>query len=82
MNIVWWILLGLVAGAVARWLMPGRIQGGWVVTIVLGILGALVGGFLGAQLGIGSVHGFTLESLALAVGGSVLLLLGYAWLKK
>jgi uncharacterized membrane protein YeaQ/YmgE (transglycosylase-associated protein family) len=81
-NIVWWILLGLVAGALARWLMPGRIKGGWVVTIVLGILGALVEGFLGSLLNLGDVRGFTLQSLALAVGGAVLLLLGYAWLKK
>jgi len=45
MGIIGWIIFGLIVGAVAKLLMPGRDPGGWIVTIVLGIAGALVGGF-------------------------------------
>lgn len=46
MNIIGWILFGLVVGAIAKFLMPGRDPGGWIVTILLGIAGSFVGGFL------------------------------------
>lgn len=46
MNILGWILFGLVVGAIAKFLMPGRDPGGWIVTILLGIAGSFVGGFL------------------------------------
>jgi uncharacterized membrane protein YeaQ/YmgE (transglycosylase-associated protein family) len=51
MGIIGWIIFGLVVGAVAKLLMPGRDPGGWIVTILLGIAGALVGGFLGRAVG-------------------------------
>lgn len=51
MGILGWILFGLVAGIIAKLLMPGRDPGGFVVTILLGIAGALLGGFLGRALG-------------------------------
>ena len=51
MHIIGWIIFGLIVGAIAKLLMPGRDPGGWVVTIVLGIAGALVGGFLGRAVG-------------------------------
>jgi uncharacterized membrane protein YeaQ/YmgE (transglycosylase-associated protein family) len=50
MGILGWILFGLVVGIVAKFLMPGRDPGGIIVTIVLGIVGALVGGFIGQAL--------------------------------
>ena len=50
MNIIGWILFGLVVGAIAKLLMPGRDPGGWIVTILLGIAGSFVGGFLGQML--------------------------------
>lgn len=74
MGILSWIVLGLLAGVVAKWIMPGQQPGGIVATIVLGILGAVVGGFLGTQLGLGDVQGFDLRSLALAIGGGVVVL--------
>jgi uncharacterized membrane protein YeaQ/YmgE (transglycosylase-associated protein family) len=51
MGIIGWIIFGLIVGVVAKFLMPGRDPGGWIVTILLGIAGALVGGFLGRAVG-------------------------------
>lgn len=81
MAIVAWIVLGLVAGILAKLIMPGNDPGGLIITILLGIAGALVGGFLGTQLGFGGISGFDLRSLALAVGGAILLLFGYRVLR-
>jgi uncharacterized membrane protein YeaQ/YmgE (transglycosylase-associated protein family) len=74
MGIVTWIVLGLVAGVLAKILMPGRDPGGIILTTVLGVAGALVGGFIGTRLGFGNASGFDLRSLAIAVGGAMLLL--------
>jgi len=74
MGILSWAILGLVVGALAKFIMPGKQGGGIIRTTLLGVAGALLGGFVGAQLGVGSVSGFNLESLALAVGGALLLL--------
>lgn len=82
MGIVAWILFGLIAGAIAKFLMPGKDGGNIVVTIVLGVLGALVGGFIGTQLGLGDLSGFDLRSMALAVGGALVLLVGYRALAR
>ncbi len=82
MGIATWIVLGLVAGVLAKIIMPGRDPGGIIVTIVLGILGALVGGFIGTRLGFGSVSGFDVRSLAIAVGGAILLLFLHRTLKR
>jgi len=81
MGILTWIVLGLVVGVLAKWIMPGPDPGGVVITILLGIGGSLVGGFLAAQLGIGSVTGFDLGSLLVAVGGALLLLWGHRRLR-
>ena len=77
MGLLSWVVFGLVTGALARFFVPGSGVYGLVVTAVLGVVGALVGGFIGAQLGIGGIDGFDLRSIAIAVGGSVILLLGY-----
>jgi uncharacterized membrane protein YeaQ/YmgE (transglycosylase-associated protein family) len=82
MGILSWIVLGLVAGILARWAMPGQGPSGLILTSLLGIGGGMLGGYLGTHLGIGSVTGFNLTSLVLAVGGAVLLLLVYGVLKK
>jgi uncharacterized membrane protein YeaQ/YmgE (transglycosylase-associated protein family) len=75
MGALSWIVLGLLAGLIAKWLTSGSDPKGCLVTIVIGIVGAAIGGWVGTQLGLGSVSGFDLRSLALAVMGSVLLLL-------
>jgi uncharacterized membrane protein YeaQ/YmgE (transglycosylase-associated protein family) len=82
MGILLWAVFGLIAGAVAKFLMPGKAPGGIIMTIVLGIVGAVVGGFIGTQLGIGSVSEFDLKSMAIAVGGGVLVLFVFGLLTK
>ena len=82
MGILSWILLGLVVGALAKWIMPGPDPGGMVLTILLGVTGAFVGGFIGSFLGLGDVSGFNFGSLALATGGAVLLLWGHRQIRS
>ena len=78
MNIIAWIVVGLVAGAIAKMLMPGDDPGGIVVTILLGIAGAVVGGFLAVALNLSNgVDDFDIGTIVLAVLGSMLLLFGY-----
>jgi uncharacterized membrane protein YeaQ/YmgE (transglycosylase-associated protein family) len=77
MGILLWIVFGLIAGAVAKFVMPGNDPGGIVVTILLGIVGAVVGGFIGTALGFGTVTGFDVRSLLIAIGGAMALLLAY-----
>ncbi len=71
MGILGWIVFGLIVGAVAKLLMPGRDPGGIIVTMVLGIVGALLGGFIGRALGLyneGEAAGFIMALLgAIAV---------------
>ena len=81
MGILSWIVLGLIVGALAKWIMPGPDPGGILITMLLGIAGAFVGGFLGSLVGLGSVSGFNLGSLVLAVGGALLLLWGHRRLR-
>ena len=82
MGILSWLVLGLVVGIIAKFLMPGKDPGGFVITIILGIAGAFVGGFIGSRIGFGTVSGFDLRSLLIAVGGAVLLLVIYRAIKK
>ena len=81
MGILSWIILGLVVGVLAKWIMPGDDPGGIFVTILIGIAGALLGGFLGSAIGVGTVTGFNVPSLAIAIAGALLLLFGYRRLK-
>ena len=82
MSWIVWIILGLVAGILAKWIMPGRDPGGFIVTIVIGIVGALVGGFISVKLGFGDVTGFNLPSILIAVLGAMLLLFLYRMVKS
>jgi uncharacterized membrane protein YeaQ/YmgE (transglycosylase-associated protein family) len=72
-----WVLLGLVAGALAKFLVPGRDPSGCIFTVLLGIVGALVGGYLGTLFGWGQVAqgSLNLRSIALATLGAIVLLL-------
>jgi uncharacterized membrane protein YeaQ/YmgE (transglycosylase-associated protein family) len=78
MGIFAWIIFGLIAGAIAKLLMPGRDPGGWIITMLLGIVGAFVGGFIGRAIwGSEGVTGFNWSSFGLAVLGSIVLLFLY-----
>lgn len=81
MGLLTWVIFGLIAGALAKWIMPGPDPGGILVTILIGIAGAVVGGFIGSALGLGGVSGFDIGSLVIAVLGSLLLLWGYRKMK-
>ena len=81
MGILSWILLGLVVGVLSKWILPGDDPGGFVITVLIGIAGAVVGGFIASTLGLGTVTGFNLGSLAIAIGGSLLLLVVYRKLR-
>jgi uncharacterized membrane protein YeaQ/YmgE (transglycosylase-associated protein family) len=82
-NVLLWCLFGLIAGAVAQWIMPSKDPGqsadarGFQITIVLGILGAVVGGWISSQLFGWDAKEFSLPSLAVAIGGALLLLILY-----
>ena len=82
-NILLWALFGLIAGAVAQYLLPGKDPGGSgdlkgvLITIVIGIAGAMLGGFLSSQLFNWDVTGFDLRSFAIAIVGALLLLILY-----
>ena len=82
MGIFSWIIMGLIVGALAKFIMPGDDPGGIFVTILIGIAGAFVGGLIGSAIGLGTVTGFNLGSLLLAVGGALLLLFVYRRIKK
>ena len=77
MSIIAWIVLGLIAGAIAKALMPGKDPGGIIVTMLIGIVGAFIGGYLGSLITGAGLNGFSLWSIVLAVIGAMLLLWVY-----
>ena len=82
MAIFSWILLGLLAGVLAKYIMPGKDGGGFVMTTLLGIAGAFIGGWIGSLVGLGTVGEFSLGSLLTAVVGALVLLFVYRTFKK
>jgi len=82
MGILAWIVFGLIAGALAKFIMPGNDPGGFIVTTIIGIVGAVIGGFIAVQLGFGDVAGFDVRSFIIAIAGALILLFGYRVLKK
>ncbi len=81
MGILSWIVMGGIVGVIAKLIMPGKDPGGVIITILLGIAGAFVGGYISTLLGFGTVTGFNLIGLIIAVGGALLLLIVYRVLK-
>ncbi|MEU3315699.1 GlsB/YeaQ/YmgE family stress response membrane protein [Streptomyces sp. NPDC006662] len=79
MGIIGWVVLGLLAGIIAKALMPGRDPGGFILTILIGIAGALLGGWLGKVIfGVDSIDGFfQLSTWIAAIVGSLILLVVY-----
>ena len=82
-TIIAYIVIGLLGGAIAKAILPGRQGGGWVVTSLLGIAGALLGGFLGGALfGVSYSEIFSLSGLIFSVLGALLILAIYGWMQK
>lgn len=78
MGILSWIVFGLIAGGVAKLILPGKDPGGCLITVAIGILGAMLGGVIGTRVfGFGTVTGFNGRSLVIAILGSIVLLLLY-----
>ena len=78
MGILGWIILGLLAGTIAKLIVPGDDPGGIIVTTLIGIAGAIIGGLIASALDIGDIDDFfDLGTWLIAIGGSVLLLLAY-----
>jgi uncharacterized membrane protein YeaQ/YmgE (transglycosylase-associated protein family) len=81
MGLLSWFVSGLIIGIIAKFLMPGKDPGGIVLTIILGIAGAFVGGFIASRIGFGTVSGFDQRSLLTAIGAAIILLVIYRVLK-
>lgn len=82
MGLVSWIVMGLIAGVVAKMLLPGRDPGGCIITVVIGVIGAVIGGFVATWLGFGGISGFDLRSLVIAILGAILFLVVLRLLRK
>ena len=82
MGILSWIVLGLIAGLLAKAIRPGADPGGWIVTILIGVAGGFLGGWIATMLGWGTIDGFNFRSLALATGGALVILWIYAFFNK
>ena len=74
--------MGLIAGVIAKLIMPGKDPGGIIITICIGVVGGIIGGFIGSQLGFGSITGFNFRTFIMAVGGAVILLAIYRVIKR
>ncbi|MDE1473764.1 GlsB/YeaQ/YmgE family stress response membrane protein [Xenorhabdus bovienii] len=77
MGILSWVIFGLIAGIIAKWVMPGDNSSGIIMTVILGIIGAVVGGYISTSFGMGKVDGFNLGSFAIAVVGAIVVLFVY-----
>lgn len=77
MGLITWIIVGGLAGLLAKLLVPGEDPGGVIVTILIGIVGAFIGGFVVSLFGGGGVTGFNIGSILTAVLGAIILLLVY-----
>ncbi len=82
MGWISWIVVGLIAGMLAKWIMPGDQKAGFFVTAALGIVGGLLGGGIMSLIGKQSMTGFNLTSLLVATAGAILVLVIYGVARK
>ena len=82
MGLISWIVIELIAGLLARWIMPGSEPGGLIVTTILGMAGASIGGFLVGLLGGSGATGFNVWSIVVATFGAVVLLFLYGLISR
>ena len=82
MGILAWIVFGLIAAAIAKLIMPGEQGGGWIVTIILGIVGAFVGGWIGSMIAGVGISGFNITSMIVAVVGALIVLAIWGFISR
>lgn len=82
MGILSWCVFGLIAGWLAKWIMPGRGKGGVTMSIFLGAAGAVIGGWISVTLGFGKVDNFNFGSFGMAIIGTIVVLMVYLKCKK
>lgn len=82
MGVLSWVVFGLIAGILAKWIMPGKDGDGFIMTVILGIVGAVVGGYISTFFGFGKVDGFNLGSFVVAVIGAIVVLYIYRMLRR
>jgi len=83
MGFIAFLILGLIAGAIAKAILPGRQGGGWIITMVLGVVGAFLGGWLGGMIfGSGLQEFFSIQTWLLAIVGSLFVLAIYGMVTK
>ncbi|GAB3820053.1 hypothetical protein GCM10028820_25050 [Tessaracoccus terricola] len=82
-TIIGYIVIGLIGGAIAKAILPGKQGGGWLATMILGIVGALLGGFLGGLLfNVSYDEIFSIEGLLFSIVGAILVLVIYGFVTK
>ncbi|HIW46137.1 MAG TPA: GlsB/YeaQ/YmgE family stress response membrane protein [Candidatus Yaniella excrementigallinarum] len=83
MGFIGWIVLGLIAGAIAKAIKPGEQGGGWFATLLLGVLGAIVGGWLGSAIfGVGVEEFWSISTWVLAIAGSLIVLVIWGFITR
>lgn len=83
MGFIAFLILGLIAGAIAKAILPGKQGGGWVITLILGVVGAILGGWLGGMIfNTGINDFFSISTWLLAIGGSLIVLLVYGMITR
>lgn len=83
MSFLAFLILGLIAGAIAKLILPGRQGGGWLITLLLGVVGALLGGWIGSLIfGVGLEEFWDLSTWLLAIGGAIIVLLIYGLITR
>ncbi|MGP9781865.1 GlsB/YeaQ/YmgE family stress response membrane protein [Glutamicibacter sp. AOP12-B1-11] len=83
MGFIGWIVLGLIAGAIAKAILPGKQGGGWIMTLLLGVVGAIIGGWIGSAIfDVGVDKFWSLSSWLLAIGGALIVLVIWGFITK
>ena len=83
MGFIGWIVLGLIAGAIAKAILPGEQGGGWFMTLLLGVVGAVVGGWIGSAVFNAPLEDFfSIQTWLLAIGGAIVVLLIWGFITR
>ncbi len=82
MEIISWVVVGFIAGLLARWIMPGSGPAGFILTVLIGMAGASIGGFIVRLLGGAGATGFSVWSILVATLGAIILLFLYGFIDR